>query len=142
MKWSTFIFGLLCALVIGMALALSGAHASCGDSKACWSRVREHHAWQLCVKRHGARYCTYRNRFNRQPSSWRGYAAAVFACEGGDGPNDHGNGFIYRAEWSPSTAWSAGLRHGYPTWHEEALAVIRWTKRVGFHTTTGWPNCP
>lgn len=82
---------LLIATLVGIAIGLgmiwltSKAGASC-QTKTCNARVRQARAWDLCVKRHGARYCTYR--------------------------------------------------------HEEALAVIRWTKRVGFHSTRGWPNCP
>jgi hypothetical protein len=97
--------------------------------------------WRLCKERHGASYCAHRERFRRLSAFWRGYAFAVFRCEKGDRPGDH-SGFIYRAEWSPPTARKAGLRHGYPNVYEEALAVVRWTKVVGFHVPAGWPHCP
>ena len=135
-----FLLSAVCWVII--IISVSEAWGTC-NSRACWERIRSERAWDLCVERHGARYCVYRNRFRRQPRAWRDYASAVFRCEGGIPWNKDGSGFILRAEWVPSTARAAGLDLSrIPTWHEEALAVIRWTKRVGIHTTQGWPNCP
>lgn len=145
MKALVIVAAVVC-LWIGMNLGLDLVQGTC-HTHSCWERVRQQQAWELCKKRHGARYCTFRNRFDRQPASWRRYYGAVIACEQGrftqSDPDLDGSGFIWRAEWSPSTARAAGLSTtSPPTYHEEGLAVISWTKEVGFHVTRGWPNCP
>ena len=93
------------------------------------------------TKRTHARAWT--SAYHRYSWSWRHYASATIRCEGGIPWDRDGSGFIFRAEWSPRTWLSAGgsLRR-VPSFAEEAVRVIRWTQRVGFHTTAGWPNCP
>lgn len=130
---------LLIALLASVVYAATtDAHVPGCRTTKCDRRIHERRAHAWC-NRH--RLCVEKRRFNAQPRSWRDYYRAVIGCEKGDQPGDNSR-FIYRAEWSRRTAWSAGLRHGYPSWYEEGNAVIRWTKIVGFHSTKGWPNCP
>lgn len=118
------------------------AQAKC-QTKACWNRVHKERAWDWCVRERGAEYCVWKRRFKEYSRPWRTYAHAVIACEGGRGWNADGSNFILRAEWTPSTWRAAGGNFDrMPSYYEEAVRVIRWTGRVGMHTTAGWPNCP
>lgn len=144
-----FIRFVILLLLIAMAAALflwgssgtSDAHVPGCHTTKCDRRIHLRRAHHYCVKKYGAGWCWWRDRYRTMSHADRAYAQAVRDCEKGDRPGDHSS-FIFRAEWTRSTWHAAGGADYYPSVWEEDWRIVHWTRAVGYHSSRGWPNCP
>lgn len=112
------------------------------QTQACWRRVRAARRWRLCVRRNGANYCTWRNRFRRLPASWRDWAIGTGQCESGNVPTKHNPSGIYHGAMQFSLGtWQSAGGVGDPhnvSIYEQWARAIRLAQR---ESKQHWPIC-
>lgn len=126
------------AALVLVALSLSVRQAAAGcQTHACWQRVHAERVWDQCVDRHGASWCTWRNRFRALPAWERAWARCVASWETRGTPwrlkatVATGNGYYGSTQWLPAT-WHAAGGSGLPTQHtlsEQLVRTVWWARR-------------
>ena len=131
---------IVCLLCWGaLFLAATGlAEASCQTS-GCWKRVHAKRAWNVCVRRHGGEWCTWRNRYRRLPAADQRWVRCIAYWEtyGTPWPKKArvvGTwGHLGSTQFAASTARSAGFRRPVTsvTLYEQLVRSVWWARRAG-----------
>ena len=127
------------AIVLAWVLyAAVAADASC-QTRACDERVAAKKAWDLCVERHGADLCTWRNRYRRLPAADQRWVRCIAYWETYGIPWSRKSrvvgtwGHLGSTQFAASTARAAGFRRPVTsvTLHEQLVRSVWWARREG-----------
>jgi hypothetical protein len=124
--------------IIGLLFA-AGAFGGTCQTHACEKRVAAKKAWNLCVKRQGGNFCTWRNRWRRLPASGQYWTRCVSKAESGNRRYAPESGHHSYFQWVMSTWYATGAnRSPYEvTWYEQAVRAWRWHLN---NPSGQWPN--
>lgn len=144
----TAMLSIVAATLVLLALAAI-ARGDC-RSHACWHRVHAERAWDVCVRRHGGNFCTWRKRYRALPEVERRWVRCIAYWETYGTPWSKKSrvvgtwGHLGSTQFDPDTAIKAGFtrRVTSTTLYEQLVRSVWWAHETSrSQWSTAW-RCP